>query len=323
MEFLEVSIKTNTNSIEILTGFLLENGITGTMVLDKEDFNQFLLNPNREWDYIDDDLLDEKSNSETFVVFYVSDNISGLESLNNIKNSLVLLKKSETILDLGELSLDIKNISDKDWENNWKKYFKPLPIGEKLVIKPTWEDLLEDNKRLVLNIDPGCAFGTGGHETTKLCLEFIEQYVKKDDVVFDIGCGSGILSIGALLLGAKKAFAIDIDPNASMIATENAELNNFYIDKFDCVAGNILNDEKVLNNYVGKNYDVVVANIVADIIIELSVIVPKMLKKGGYFIASGIIDTREADVLKALDECGFEVVKIASERDWVSIVSVL
>ena len=201
---------------------------------------------------------------------------------------------------------------DEDWENNWKVYFKPVNIGERLRICPLWVDEPEDFGRAVLKIEPGAAFGTGTHETTRLCLEALENYIKPDTRVLDIGCGSGILSVAALLLGAKSAVGVDIDALAVKTAAENGRLNGFAEPRYTVLHGN-------LTDKVTEKYDLVLANIVADAIITLSAGVGKFMNPGGVFIVSGVIDTREGEVRAALEANGFGLINRREEAGWICL----
>lgn len=321
MEWIEIFVETSQIGLEIVSGLLYECGLTGLMIEDGSDFDEFLQNPNREWDYIEDELVEQKKKQATGITFFVRDNVYGREQLIDIKNALFGLKEREKEFDVGTLEVSVKNIKEEDWANNWKKYFKPFAIGDKIIIKPSWEELKEPTDKIVLKIDPAHIFGTGTHETTQLCIELIEEFVKKGDVIFDIGCGSGILSIASLLLGAKSADAIDIDANAVDVAYENAERNDIDKNRYCVVAGNILHDEILHKKYSEKQYDVVEANIVADVIIALSKQVPEYIKSGGIFITSGIIKEREQDVKEALQQNYFTVLDVKYKKDWVAIVS--
>jgi len=320
MDYIKVFVETSEIGIEMVSGLLLSNGITGLMVEDKRDFDEFLENPNREWDYVADELVNEKKNKNG-VTFYVSDNASGIESLRGIKAGLERLKKTETEFELGSLKLETENVKAEDWENNWRKYFKPFAVGEKIMIKPSWETIDGPTNRIILNIDPGHVFGTGSHETTQCCIELIEKYINKDDKIADIGCGSGILSIASLLLGAKKADAVDIDPNAAEIVAENCKINGIEKEKFNVYSGDILENETLQDKFRGQSYDIVEANIVADVIIALSDFVPYVIKEKGIFICSGIISERVEDVYDALFKNGFDVLETKRKKDWCAIAS--
>ncbi len=321
MEWLEVFVETSQIGLEPVEGVLYQCGLTGLMIHDADDFTEFLENPNRDWDYVADELVEEKQEQITGITFFLRDNLYGREQLSQIKGALQAVKETEKELDLGSLALTLKNVAEEDWANNWKKYFKPFPVGEKIMIKPSWEELPAQTDKIVLKIDPGHIFGTGTHETTQLCMELIESYVKKDDMVLDIGCGSGILSIASLLLEAKEADAVDIDPNAIQIAYENSDRNDIPRETYHVRAGNILEDEILQQAYSGKQYDLVVANIVADVIIALTKQVPDYIKDGGIFLCSGIITERKEDVLHALEETGFTVLQIKEKTSWVAIAA--
>ena len=204
-------------------------------------------------------------------------------------------------------------VSEEDWANNWKAYFKPLPVGKRLLIRPTWEEAGDAQGRIVLSIDPGMAFGTGGHDTTRLVLETLEKHIAPETDVLDVGCGSGILSIAALLLGAHSAVGVDIDPLAVKTARENGAVNHLEEPRYTILEGDLV-------ERVAGQYDVVCANIVADAIIALSPAIPRFLKPGGVYITSGIIDTREGDVQAALTQAGFTVTERHEHGGWLCLV---
>ena len=321
MEWIEVFVATSQMGLEPVEGVLYQCGLNGLMIHDEADFAEFLENPNREWDYVADELVEEKQEQTTGITFFLRDNLYGREQLSQIKSALQSVKETEKELDLGSLEVTMKNVAEEDWANNWKKYFKPFPVGDKIMIKPSWEELPAQTDKIILKIDPGHIFGTGTHETTQLCMELIEKYVKKDDMVLDIGCGSGILSIASLLLDAKEADAVDIDPNAIQIAYENSDRNDIERSRYHVKAGNILEDKELQASYSGKKYDLVAANIVADVIIALTKQVPDYIKDGGIFLCSGIITERKEDVLEALKAANFAVLDIKEKTSWVAIAT--
>ncbi len=250
---------------------------------------------------IDEDLL-KKDRTKALVHVYISPEENPLEAVAFLRERY----SSEGI----ESEIVLNECKNEDWENNWKQYFHPIPVGERLLIRPLWEDEYEAGDRKVLNIEPGLAFGTGTHETTRLCLETLEKHVHEGTTVLDIGCGSGILSIASLLLGAEKAVGVDIDALAVKTAKENGEVNGFKEPEYTILQGN-------LTDKVSSKFDVVVANIVADVIILFCKDVASFMKDDAVFITSGIIDTREQDVVNAFNKYGFKIQKRNTESGWV------
>lgn len=252
-------------------------------------------------DLIEESLL-QADRTKGIIHVYVNPHENPLEAVSFIKDRLA----DENI----DNEIKIADCAEEDWVNNWKQYFHPMPIGNKLLIRPTWEDEYDANGRKVLHIEPGLAFGTGSHPTTKLCLETLEKHINENSTVLDIGCGSGILSIASLLLGAKNAFGVDIDSLAVKTAMANAEENGFGEDKFNAVQGN-------LSDKVSGKYSVIVANIVADIIMQFNKEVGKFLEDGGVYITGGIIEGREDEVLASFAENGFEIAERYEEKGWL------
>ena len=321
MDWLKVDIFTTSAGIEPLCGRLYNLGITGVEIQDGEDFENFLEENKQYWDYVDDELR-EKMHGETRVSVYVSNDEAGRNQLMSIRDDLVSFKSLDSNNEFGSLRIETTLLSEEDWANNWKQYFKPIYIGDRLVIKPEWETIDNTDNRIVFNIDPGMTFGSGQHETTRLCVETLDVTVKEGDKVLDLGCGSGILSIISLMLGASCARAVDIDPICEKIAYANAALNSIGKDKYTVLCGNILTDDNFKKETQENGpYDIVVANIVADVIIPLSDDVHSYLKDGGIFIASGIIEPRLEEVKAAIEKNGFTIEKIKKENDWYCIIS--
>ncbi len=317
INWIETKISTTTDAIDSISGILLSIGINGFVIEDANDFNEFLTSTEYHWDYIDEELM-ERKNSPTSITVYLPENDQGKEWLFEIKDRLKTAKISSPEIDFGTLEIELKNIREEDWANNWKQYFKPFCVGEKLLIKPTWENVDNSDGRTVLNIDPGSSFGTGQHHTTKLCLERLESIVESGDKVLDLGAGSGILSIGALLLGAESAVGIDIDENSVRIAKENSAQNGVET-RFNAMCGNIIED-KNLREKIGKNYDIVVANIVADVIILMSPLFKSFMHENSTLIVSGIIHRQKDEVKEALIKNGFKILTSQESNDWSCIV---
>ncbi len=316
MDWIETAIYTTTQGIEAVTGRLLGLGIDGFVIRDAQDFEDFLEDKDGNWDYIDDDLMGLKD-CETTVTVYIPDDANAPELVSAIRAELNALKQSDEQSEFGRLECELKNIREQDWANNWKQYFKPLCVGEKLLIKPSWESVSENETRRILEIDPAASFGTGQHNTTQLCLELLEQNISQGDSLLDLGCGSGILSIAAILLGAQKATAVDIDENSVKIAAENAQKNNIPSGSYTALAGNIITD-KALAEKIGTGFDVVCANIVADVLIAMSGLFAGFLKEGGKLVVSGIIEPRRDEVLEKIQSSGFELVQTRQKDDWVA-----
>ena len=255
-------------------------------------------------DLIDEELL-AKDRTTGVIHLYISPEENPQEAVSFIETRL----QAEGVP--YELALDA--CKKEDWQNNWKQYFKPSPVGKKLLIRPIWVEDYDPDGRTVLNLEPGVAFGTGTHETTRLCLEALENHVSPDCVLLDVGCGSGILSVAAMLLGAKKAVGVDIDPLAVKVAAQNGALNGLSAPAYTVLQGN-------LTDRVSGTYNLITANIVADAIIMLTPEIPRFLAENGAYIVSGIIDVREPEVVSALGESGFTVTQRHAENGWVCLV---
>ena len=315
MEWLELKIDTSPSGLDAVTELLERQGVTGVMIDDEGDFKDFLEHNRQYWDYVDEALLREKAGVSR-VTFYLERNEAALDVIARVRMAMSDLKKARP--ECGPLLLTIDNVADADWENNWKKFYKPMEIGERLLVVPQWEEARDDGRvKLVLN--PGLTFGTGSHATTRLCLQALDKYIRGGEKILDLGCGSGILSIAALVLGAKEAFACDIDEKCVDVAYENAALNGVGKDRYTVRWGDVLTD-KALQAEFGGGYDMVVANIVADVIMGLSDKVRPFLKKGGLFLCSGIIDDRAEEVFAKLRADGWTVIEQHDSEGWYSFL---
>lgn len=319
MNWIKVSVFTTSEGIEPVSGRLYQLGISGLEIEDEQDFKDFLENNKQYWDYVDEELV-KKMEGETKVKTYVSDDTEGRELLIAIKSTLSELKQLDVNNEFGRLEIELDNMTEQDWANNWRQYFHQMEIGEKVMIKPEWEELNKPTDRVVFNIEPGMSFGTGSHYTTQLCIESLEKYITHGVKMLDLGCGSGILSIISLLLGADMAVAVDIDPNAVDTAYQNADRNGVDRSKYKVLSGNVLTDSDIQAEISKNKYEVVAANIVADVIIGLAPKAKEYMAENGVFITSGIISDRLDDVKNALYENGFNIVSINQRKDWVSIV---
>lgn len=318
MNWAEISLKTTSEGIEIVNGFLMAHGVSSVMIEDAADFQSFLADTTIYWDYVDEELM-KMASCDTVVKFYLADNPQGFETLNQIKADLPALReKSE--LDLGELALAVGYKEEEEWETAWKKYYHPIVISDRLAIVPQWERFDPKPGQRVLRLDPGMAFGTGGHHTTRLCLSFLSQNLPVGCDLLDMGCGSGILSIAALLLGAGTVTGVDIDQLAVKISHENAALNGVDNENLALHCGNVLSDGALADRLGEKQYDVIVANIVADVIIAMAPLFARYLKKDGFLVVSGIISERAGEVLSVLQNTSFAVQEVREDNDWAAAV---
>lgn len=306
MQWLELKIDAAPAGLEPVSALLEDLGITGLVIDDEGDFQDFLEHNHAYWDYVDDQLMQEKKGL-CRITFYLEDSPDGYNTLARVRMALSRVKQEHP--EYGRLLLTMENMEDADWENNWKQYFHPIKIGERLLIRPTWEDEYDAEGRAVLHLEPGLAFGTGSHETTRLCLEALEKNIKGGEKVLDVGCGSGILAIASLLLGADSANGVDIDELAVKTAEENGKMNGFGNDRLTFIHGD-------LADKVSGKFDIVVANIVADIIIMFCKTVPEFMADNAVFITSGIIDIREQEVVGAFAENGFEIIARHADGGW-------
>lgn len=316
MNWTQVDIYTATPAIDLLSVRLQDLGIRGCMVQDAEDFQEFLEQKDGKWDYLEDGLM-ELASCETCVTVYLPEDAQGAETLAALRAMLAQMKAEDTEGQYGRLEAVCSGIREEDWANNWKQYFKPFPVGEKLYIRPSWEHDEPEAGRTVLEIDPESSFGTGQHHTTRLCLELMESEAAGSKML-DMGCGSGILFIGGMLLGAKEVFAVDIEENAVRIAKKNAAENHLPEGSYTVRCGNVLSDE-ALRAEIGSGYDLITANIVADVLKAMAPLFPQFLKKTGTLIISGIIVERKDEVIAAMEAQGFVVTDCREKEGWAAV----
>ena len=310
MKWTEVLIKVDPQAVEAVTDILYGLGAQGVAIDEPVDVER-LREDELYWDYIDEKLL-ENDTEETKIMAYFSEEETNLpEKIAVIKEKIRNL--TEFGLSIGSGTVELSNVNQEDWESAWKQYFKPVHVTDRIVVKPEWEEYSPQEGEIVIEIDPGMAFGTGTHETTSMCINQIEKNLKSGDTVIDIGCGSGILSMAAVLLGAQRATGVDLDPVAVRVALENVELNNLQ-DKIEILHGN-------LTDVIREKADIVVANIMADIILILLEDVRAFIKDDGLFISSGIIQEKRAAVEARLLEKNFRIVEVETKGEWCAITA--
>ena len=319
MQWLELTIQTSSAGIDLVAERLTVLGYDSFIIDDQADFDDFLENNKQYWDYVDEDLA-RRMQGVSQIRLYLEDGPSAMEEVSALRSQMHLLRSQYPKADLGTLEISLANLQDEDWENNWKQYYQPLPIGEKLLVVPQWLTPENPEGRLPVLLDPGMIFGTGAHASTQMCMIALEQAVHGGETVIDLGSGSGILSITALLLGASHATGVDIDPKAEDIARENAAINGLGTDRFTAVTGDVIADNAMMERLSGE-YDLVLANIVADVIIPLSPLVPHFLKADGLFICSGILEQRLDEVKGAIVKAGLEIVSVQMIEDWCQITA--
>lgn len=306
MEWHKVIITTTSEAMESITYMLYEMGIKGVEIIDNnltnEEKNELIV------DYIDNKI---EQSEDIKIQCYFSEEENITEILHNIENGLQSIKE---FVNIGKGLVEVDITNEEDWANNWKAYYKPFKVGNNILIKPTWEDIKEEEKEeIVIEIDPGMAFGSGTHETTSMCIELIQQHLKENDKVIDVGSGSGILGIAAAKLGASHTLCIDVDKNAVKVAKENVIINKVE-NKVDVICGDLLEE-------VSNKAEIVIANIMADIIIYLTKSIKKVLKNDGIFISSGIIVSKVDEVKTAIIAEGFEILDIQIKGEWTAITA--
>lgn len=315
MEWLEVTIKTISSAIDLLGDRLTSIGYDSFIVDDSADFSEFLKDNTQYWDYVDEELA-QKMRNVSQIRLYIQSDSQAPEQLAQLKNEMAVFKAQNPETDLGSLEIHLQSLQEEDWEESWKQYYQPIAIGRRLLIVPQWLAPENPDHRIPVILDPGMIFGTGAHASTQMCLRALEQNIHGDERVIDLGSGSGILSIAALLLGAENAVGVDIDPKAEDIARENAALNGLTAPRFTAITGNVIGDKETMEALSQKKYNIVLANIVADVIIPLAPIVPRFLGPDGLFICSGILNTRLSEVEHALRAAGLVITNSEMQDDW-------
>lgn len=304
MRYIEVIVDTPAEEIDRRCEEMTAMGVGGFVIENEEDFKEFLEHNHAYWDYVDED-LEQKYAGVSRIKCYLTDDEEGQNCLRQLRAAY------------GEVQ--ISYVQDSDWENNWREYYKPIEVGKKLVVVPEWEAIPRDG-RIPLRLDPGLIFGTGSHPTTRLCLAAMEPFIQSNTRVLDLGCGSGILGIGALVLGARSCLGCDIDPKAPDVVRSNAALNGIGPDRLTACAGDILSDASLRRSF-GTGYELVLSNIVSDVIIPLSRYVRAFLAPGGIWISSGIIEGRQDEVRAAIEQAGFSVLEHRQEEEWHAFVA--
>ncbi len=303
-QWLEVTLPVPADRLERVCDILTANGMAGLVVEEEGDFLRFLEQNRQYWDYVDEDLA-RRMKGASRVKFYVPDDEDGQRQL---RRYLAGLEDHEP---------QIVSIREEDWATSWQKYYRPIPVGKRVYIVPHWmREQGVPEGRVPLYLDPGLTFGTGAHPTTQLCLELLEQALGPGGQVLDLGCGSGILAIAALALGASRAVGVDIDPMAADVAFENAALNGIGPDRLSVYAGDVLTDKKLAAKLGPGQNRVVLANIVADVIIPLSAKAGAFMAPDGAFLTSGVIEGRQEEVKAALEQNGFTVTKHLERGGW-------
>lgn len=314
MKWNQFRLKTTTEAEDIVSSMLNDLGIEGVQIEDKTPLTQ----QDKEQMFVD--ILPDipEDDGTAYLTFYLDQDVDTVQILGEVRQEL---EDMRNYVDVGECTIEESETEDVDWVNNWKKYFHQFYIDDILVI-PSWEDVkTEDSDKMVIHIDPGTAFGTGMHETTQLCIRALRKYTKKDALVLDVGCGSGILGMLALKFGAGHSIGTDLDPCAIDATHENMEVNGIGKDQYEVMIGNIIDDKAVQDQVGYEKYDIVAANILADVLVPLTPVIVHQMKPGAVYITSGIIDDKEEVVVEAVKAAGLTVLEVNHQGEWVSVVA--
>ena len=317
MDYLEITVSTASEGIEIVANALTSAGFDSLVVEDQAEYENFLEDNRAYWDYIDEEFQAELQGLSRIKLYLEVDGTEKkqLEKLNRV---VAFLRKRFPDKNLGSLDIEQKLLPETNWEESWKDNYPVQPVGEKLIVVPYWNAEATDG-RIPVILDPGLTFGTGAHPSTQMVMEFLEERLQPGMKVIDLGSGSGILSIAALRLGATSALGVDIDPKAESIARENAAYNAFGPECFSAVTGNVTEDRELMEKLSEGGYDIVLVNIVADVIIGLAPVLKNFMKENALVLCSGILDVREQDVAAALHAAGLEIVARKEKEDWRSL----
>ena len=315
MEWLEITIDSASRGIGLLETALTLNGFDSFIIDDEAEFHTFLETNRDYWDIVDEDL--EKSlDGVSRIRLYLADGPDAPEEIARLRELLAGLSAAYPDAGLGSLALSLANVRDEDWENNWKQYYQPIPIGQRLLVVPKWMQPDPGEKRIPVFLDPGMIFGTGAHASTQMCMLRLEELIRGGEEVLDLGSGSGILSITALRLGAAHATGVDVDPKAEDIARENAAINGLGADRFTAVTGNVITGQDALESLFSKTYDVVCMNIFADVIIPMAAVLPRFMTGKTRVICSGVLENRYEEVRAAIEKAGLRITSLQTLNDW-------
>ena len=314
MKWNRFTVKTKTEAEDIVISTLAEVGIEGVEIQDKQPLTE----EDKAQMFVDIMPEGPADDGVAYLNFYLEEDADKEAILKDVREALDDLKN---FMDIGEATIEESQTEDKDWINNWKQYFHQFYVDDILIV-PSWEEVkAEDKDKMILHIDPGTAFGTGMHETTQLVIRQLKKYVTPDTEMLDVGTGSGILGIVALKLGAKHVLGTDLDPCAVPAVAENKEANQIVDETFDMVIGNIIDDKAIQDQAGYEKYDIVTANILADVLLPLTPVIVAQMKKGAYYITSGILDVKEEVVVEAVKAAGLTVVEVTHQGEWVSVTA--
>jgi ribosomal protein L11 methyltransferase len=320
MQWLELTVDTASQGIELLEAELTINGFDSFIIDDEQDFHSFLENNRDYWDIVDES-LEKSMDGVSRIRLYLTDGADAPEEVARLRALLAGLPAAFPDAKLGTLQLSFANVKDEDWENNWKQYYQPISIGKKLIVVPQW--MKPDTEgRIPVLLDPGMIFGTGAHASTQMCMLRLEEHIRGGEQVLDLGSGSGILSITALLLGAAHATGVDVDPKAEDIARENAAINGLDNDRFTAVTGNVVTGQEALADLFSRTYDVICMNIFADVIIPMAAVLPRFMKQNTLVICSGVLETLYDEVRQAIEAAGLRITSLQAMNDWCCFTAV-